>query len=85
MPAFNLYLDQDQVIDAAREFAELVEVSHFASTYYVGTRVIKPLLSEALGARVNVADPLAEWNRWCAQLPAFGDYGVQRLFVFRKR
>jgi hypothetical protein len=25
-----------------------------------------------------------EWNRWFAQLPAWGDYGTQKLFVFRK-
>ena len=84
-PPFNVYLDQEQVIDAARPVADLVQVSHFASTYYVATRVFKPLLNEALGHRVDVTDPLAEFNRWCAQLPACGDYGVQRLFIFRKR
>ena len=26
-----------------------------------------------------------EWNRWFAQIPAAGDYGTQKLFVFRKR
>lgn len=85
MPPFNLYLDQEAVIAAARPMADLVAVSHFASTYYVATRVFKPLLNEALGHRVDVTDPLAEFNRWCAQLPACGDYGVQRLFIFRKR
>lgn len=85
MPPFNLYLDQDRIIDAAKPLADLVEVSHFASTYYVATRVFKPLLNEAIGGRVNVADPLAEFNRWCAALPAAGDYGVQRLLVFQRR
>ena len=57
----------------------------FASTYYVGTRVLKPLLAQATGAPVDVADPASEWNRWFASLPAVGDYGTQKLFVFRKR
>jgi len=84
MPWFNRYLDQDAVVEAVSPELELVEISDFASTYYVGTRVLKPLLIQALKADVDVADPEAEWNRWCAQLPAWGDYGTQKLFVFRR-
>jgi len=51
----------------------------------VGTRVLKPLLIRALGADIDVADPNMEWNRWCAQLPSCGDYGVQKLFIMMKR
>ena len=84
MPPFNEYLDQDQVIAAVRGEAELVELSNFASTYYIGTRVFKPLLAQATHAPVSVADPNAEWNRWFSQLPPAGDYGTQKLFVFCK-
>lgn len=85
MPPFNLYLDQDDVCNAVAPRLELVELVNFASTYYLGTRVLKPLLAQALGASVDVANPDMQWNRWFAQLPAFGDYGTQKLFVFRKR
>ena len=84
MPPFNQYLDQEAVISALSDDMQLVELSNFASTYYVGTRVLKPLLAQATNARVAVADPAAEWNRWFSQLPAAGDYGTQKLFVFRK-
>jgi len=84
MPPFNRYLDEDQLIAAASEQMALVEISNFASTYYVGTRLLKPLLIRATHAPVDVADPHAEWNRWCSQLPASGDYGTQKLFVFRR-
>ena len=84
MPPFNQYVDQDQVVSAVRSQAELLEISNFASTYYVGTRVLKPLLAKATPAPVSVADPDAEWNRWFSQLPQGGDYGTQKLFVFRK-
>ena len=84
MPAFNLYLDQDQVVEALSPQLELVELSNFSSTYFVATRVLKPLLAQALQAKVDVASPDMEWNRWWAQLPAWGDYGTQKLFVFRK-
>jgi ubiquinone/menaquinone biosynthesis C-methylase UbiE len=84
MPAFNQYIDHDQVISAIQSEAQLLELSNFASTYYVGTRVLKPLLAQATHAPVSVADPNAEWNRWFSRLPAAGDYGTQKLFVFRK-
>ena len=84
MPPFNQYLDQDKVISAVAHEMELVELSNFASSYYVGTRVLKPLLARAAKVRLDVANPLAEWNRWCSQLPPAGDYGTQKLFVFRK-
>lgn len=83
MPAFNQYLDEEQVVSAAQEELDLIEISNFASSYYVGTRVLKPLLARL--AFVDVANPTSEWNRWCSQLPAAGDYGTQKLFVFRKR
>ena len=84
MPAFNQYLDQGEVIAALSSDAKLLELSNFASTYYVGTRVLKPLLAQATHAPISVADPNTEWNRWFSQLPPAGDYGIQKLFVFRK-
>lgn len=84
MPPFNQYVDQEKVIAAINRESQLLELSNFASTYYVGTRVLKPLLARLTQAPVSVADPNAEWNRWFSQLPAAGDYGTQKLFVFRK-
>jgi ubiquinone/menaquinone biosynthesis C-methylase UbiE len=84
MPPFNQYIDEEKVIAAVGSEAALLEISNFASTYYVGTRVLKPLMAQATHAPISVADPNAEWNRWCSQLPPAGDYGTQKLFVFRK-
>ena len=85
MPSFNQYIDQDQVIEDLSPQLQLVELVNFASTYYVATRVVKPLLIQALGEKINVADPNMDWNQWFGQLPAWGDYGTQKLFVFKKR
>jgi ubiquinone/menaquinone biosynthesis C-methylase UbiE len=85
MSAFNLYLDESQIVGAAEATMDLVEISNFASSYYVGTRVVKPLLARISAAAIDVANPMSEWNRWCAQMTAAGDYGTQKLFVFRKR
>jgi ubiquinone/menaquinone biosynthesis C-methylase UbiE len=84
MPDFNQYLDQEKVIEALSEDVRLIDLFNFSSTYYIGTRLIKPLLVRALGNTINVGDPNMEWNRWFAQLPAWGDYGIQKLFVFQK-
>ena len=83
MPTFNTYLDEEKVITTVGATLKFVELKNFSSTYYVGTRVIKPLLNEALGNKINESDPDMEWNRWCSQLPAYGDYGTQKLFVFK--
>lgn len=85
MPAFNNYVDQDRLIADTADVLELVEVVNFASTYYVGTRILKPLLIRALGVHVDAANPNLDWNLWFSQLPAAGEYGTQKLFVFRKR
>jgi ubiquinone/menaquinone biosynthesis C-methylase UbiE len=85
MPGFNNYLDENQVVEAVQGQLEVVEIVNFASSYFVGTRIIKPLLARAASLDIDVADPNMEWNRWCSQIPAAGDYGTQKLFVFRKR
>ena len=85
MPSFNTYLDETQLIDALAPEMDLVEEVRFSSSYFVGTRVLKPLLVQALDIDVDAADPHMHWNRWWAELPARGDYGTQKLFVFRKR
>jgi SAM-dependent methyltransferase len=87
IPPFNSYLDREKLIHDVPTAMELklVETRHFASTYYVGTRVLKPLLIKALGLDIDAADPGMEWNRWFAQLPAWGNYGIQELFVFKKK
>lgn len=82
---FNTYLDEQEVIEFMAGELELLELVNFASTYFVGTRVLKPLLAQLLGGKMDPANPNAEWNRWFSTLPASGDYGTQKLFVFRKR
>ncbi len=84
MPSFNNYLDQEKVIDALTPALKLVDVKNYASTYFVATRIFKPLLNEALGNRINTADPNMEWNRFWSMAPSWGDYGTQKLFIFQK-
>jgi ubiquinone/menaquinone biosynthesis C-methylase UbiE len=84
MPPFNQYVDEELVVNELRDEMDLVEIANFASSYFVGTRVIKPLLINALAANMDPADPTMEWNRWFSSIPAAGDYGTQKIFVFQK-
>jgi len=81
MPPFNLYLDEDKVIEVLFDDFELWEINNFASSYYVGTRVFKPLIGENSYSR----NPLTHMNRFMSQFPNIGDYGIQKLFIFSKK
>ncbi|WP_407151418.1 class I SAM-dependent methyltransferase [Bradyrhizobium sp. ORS 86] len=83
-PAFNNYVDEDLVRSAATELLELEEISNFSSTYFIGTRIIKPLLARIAGDVVDPNRADMEWNRFFSMLPAAGDYGTQKLFVLRR-
>lgn len=85
MPPFNTYLDQDRVVECLAPQMDLVEIVNFASTYFVGTRVLKPLLAKVADIDINIASPEMEMNRFFSMLPAAGDYGTQKLMVFRKK
>jgi hypothetical protein len=85
MPSFNNYVDEKLMLAETAGTMDLIEIVNFASTYFVGTRILKPLLIRALNINVDVANPNMHWNRWFSELPAVGDYGTQKLFVLRKR
>lgn len=85
IPAFNQYLDENQLILETSKRCTLIDIKNFASTYYVGTRVLKPLLAKALNIDIDVADPKMDFNKWFSNLPSWGDFGTQKLFIFEKR
>jgi ubiquinone/menaquinone biosynthesis C-methylase UbiE len=85
MPPFNLFLDEEQFLPQAERLFRVQEVSCFMSSYFVGTRFLKPLLARVAPVPVDVADGDMEWNRLMAALPPVGDYGKVKLFVLMKR
>lgn len=84
MPSFNLYLDEREVEEMAQDYFTIDAIVDFASTYYVGTRILKPLIIRALGAAIDVADPNMHWNQWFAKMPTAGNYGTQKLFILTR-
>jgi SAM-dependent methyltransferase len=84
VPAFNRYVDESTFASEAAPLLRLEDIVDFASTYFVMTRLIKPLLARVPGVAIDPADPESEFNRFAAMLPAGGDYGTQKLFVLRR-
>jgi ubiquinone/menaquinone biosynthesis C-methylase UbiE len=84
IPTFNRYIDESSLASEAAPLLLLEETVDFASTYFVLTRLIKPLLARVPGVAIDPADPQSEFNRFAAMLPAGGDYGTQKLFVLRR-
>ena len=80
MPDFNHYLCIDEVQSYLDISCRLVTIEDFSSSYYVGTRVLKPLL----GHTRNTRNPLSHWNEWYSLQPSVGDWGIQKLMVFEK-
>jgi len=85
IPSFNLYLDQDSIIREVEPSMELLEIRNFASTYFWGTRFLKPILAKLQNLHSVVPDPLSLMNEFFSLVPSYGDFGTQKLFVFRKK
>ena len=79
-PWHNLYLDDHKLLLHLGKKAELVAVINFSSTYYLGSRVLQPFII----GRDREPRYDSEINRLFSILPSIGDYGTQKLYLFKK-
>lgn len=80
-PWHNLYINGKYFTKSISHIFKLVDIVDFSSTYYIGSRVFQPFLKGMLSQSTDYS---SEINRLFAQLPSYGDYGIQKLFVFKK-
>lgn len=80
MPSFNFYIDETWFAETAKRYFSKVTILNYASTYYVGSRVVQPLVLKLKGGDEKI-NPISEINRFFSMLPSYGDYGVQKLFI----
>jgi cyclopropane fatty-acyl-phospholipid synthase-like methyltransferase len=78
----NNYLDEDKLLPFLTDRFESVFFKDFSSTYYIGSRVIQPLFLKPFKKKPNYDFFL---NRLFSYLPSFGNYGIQKIFVCRKK
>ena len=85
MHPFNQYIDQEKVIGTVAPYLKLIKVVNFSSTYYFGTRILKPFVIKLLRLNIDVANPESAWNIFFARLPSLGRCGTQKLIVLEKK
>lgn len=78
----NNYLDEDKLLPFLANRFKSVFFKDFSSTYYIGSRVIQPLILKPFKKEPRYDFFL---NRFFAYLPSCGNYGIQKLFVCRKK
>ena len=78
----NNYLDEEKLLPFLKDTFEQVVFKDFSSTYYVGSRVIQPLLLKPLRKEPRYDFFL---NRLFSRLPSWGNRGIQKLFVCIKK
>lgn len=83
-PAAPSPLDPEAIAENPWPDLELVETREYSSTYDVLTLALKPLLAASPAASGLDASGPGELERFAASLPSWGDYGLRRLFVFRR-
>ncbi len=80
-PWHNLYIDEDKLKRFTKPYFKL-KINYFSSTYYLFSRVIYRCL---MGDNVNKLKRNSIINKIGLRLPSFGKWGVQRLYVLKKR
>jgi len=78
----NRYLDENELIPYLNEQFGTVYLNDFSSTYYVGSRLIQPLLLKPFRKEPRYDFFL---NNIFSRLPSIGDFGLQKLIICRKK
>jgi len=77
----NLYLDESTFLEHIPEELEHVETESFSSLYYLISRVFNAKLTPE-GQSPDYFSPM---NILSTKLPPIGDFGPQKLYIFKKR
>lgn len=83
-PKFNLYLEERQLEWFLKKYFHLVEIKKFSSIYYVASRFLRYLTMKK-GQQDTYVNPI---NNFFAKYPETensGDFGIQKLYVLRKK
>lgn len=74
----NNYLDEKKLLPFLNHRFEIILFKDFSSTYYIGSRLIQPLL-----LKLFRKEPKYDFflNRFFSYLPSWGNYGIQKIFI----
>lgn len=80
-PWHNLYLDEEKLIEFIKPYFNL-KIEHFSSMYYLFSRVLYRFFMNDDSSKLK-RDSF--FNKLGITLPSIGKFGVQRLYVLKKR
>jgi 2-polyprenyl-3-methyl-5-hydroxy-6-metoxy-1,4-benzoquinol methylase len=80
MPWHNLYLDIEAINNHFQGRSKHIHVDHFASTYYWGTRFLRP----AILGEYKTANYSSLFNKIFIRFPNLGSFGIQKIMIYTK-
>jgi len=84
VPSFNLYLEETPLQEFLSDLFDIQEISNFSSLYYVASRFVRYLTIDS-----NESDSYVNhFNNFFKKITPnsqAGDFGVQKLYVLRKK
>jgi len=83
-PSFNLYLEEDLIETDFKQHFEIQKICRFSSIYYVASRFLRYLTLEK-GEEQPYDNPINNFFRDFEETSASGDFGVQKLYVLKKK
>jgi hypothetical protein len=76
----NCYVDEPDFLGFASQYFEVKQIKRFSSTYYLMTWALYPFM-----VRSGQRNYRSLYHRISARLPQLGDFGLQKLYVLKKR
>jgi len=80
-PWHNLYLNEESFLKKITPFFQLIRTINFSSSYYFGSRIIYASIAKLFHTSTKHNSLINKLFLW---LPAVGNIGVQKLFLFKK-
>jgi 2-polyprenyl-3-methyl-5-hydroxy-6-metoxy-1,4-benzoquinol methylase len=83
-PWYNRYVRNDELGYFIKDNFSLCKEISFSSTYYFGSRILQPFLLKLFQPDKEPSFS-SKINQVFSYLPAFGDIGIQKVWVLRKK
>jgi len=78
----NNYIDENLFFPVSNKLFNTIEESHFASTYYLVSRVVNAWICSENNSEPKYED---EINKMASKLPTAGEFSPMRLYVLKKK
>ena len=84
MHDFNLYLNEDRIEEFIKPYFELVKIERFSSIYYVASRFLRYLTMQKKD-KDSFVNSFNSFFTNFEETDQSGDFGVQKLYVLKKK